>query len=196
MAMLAVAGCTQTSGGGTPSPSSGAPATGNTASSARPSTAGGANTAPAITNPLDVSKFMADPCLSITSAQAAKLTISSQGQRLNVDIGEACDWKYGTNLEFDVGVSYIIPEGGNGLQNLYNQKAAGQYDQGYFEPTTIDGYPAVYEEGSDNRPKGQCSLSVGINEQTFITVLNNGSGNVCGGTEKIASAVVETIKRG
>ncbi|WP_084143285.1 DUF3558 domain-containing protein [Amycolatopsis taiwanensis] len=197
MAMLAVSACTQ-NGGGTPTPSSSAPATGNTASSATPSATGGANTVPAITNPLDVSKFMADPCLSITSAQAANLTISSQGKRVNIESGESCTWKYGSNSEWEIGVTYIVPEANNGLQNLYNLQATVGYGDGYFEPATVDNYPAVYQDISDDRQNGRCQLSVGVNNQVFFTVSNDGPKNtdLCKGAGKAANAVVETIKRG
>jgi hypothetical protein len=193
MTMLAVSGCTQTSSG-TPSPTNGAPATSSAASNAT----SGADTAPTITNPRDLSKFTADPCLSITSAQATDLAINAQGKRVNIQSGESCGWKYGPNLESDIGVIYIVPDAKNGLQNLYNQRAAGWYDKGYFEPTTIDGYPAAYQDGSDYRQKGRCQLTVGINEQAFFTVMNRGpvNTNLCKGATKVANAVVETIKRG
>lgn len=192
MAILAASGCTQNSDG-TPSPASNTPSTGD----APTSMANDTNTAPVVANPLDVSKFMTSPCLSMTSAQATELTVSPQGRPENRD-SPACTWRYGPNLEWNVSVGYVVPDAKNGLQNLYHQNAAGWFSKGYFEPTRIDDYPAVYNSDSDDRAKGQCELSVGVNEQTMITVLNNGENNtdLCRGAAKVANAVVETIKRG
>lgn len=192
LAILAVSGCTQSSDGdGTPGPISSVPASDGASTAASASS-------PVIANPLDVSRFMADPCASITSTQASDLTISPQGKRVDIQSGQACDWLYGPNLQWHAVVTYIVPDAKNGLQNLYNQKAAGWYDQGYFEPTTLDGYPAVYQDSTDYRTNGQCELSVGINEQVFFSVLNKGQNNtdLCKGAAKVATAVVETIKRG
>lgn len=195
LAILAVSGCTQT-GDGTPT-SNGTPSPITTPASSGAST-GASASSPAVTNPLDVSKFMVDPCASITSTQASNLTISPQGRRVDIQTGQACDWLYGPNLEWDAAVTYIVPDAKNGLQNLYNLEATIGHQGGYFEPTTIDGYPAVYEDVSDGRQNGDCQLSVGVNEQVFFSVLNRGPKNtdLCKGAAKVATAVVETIKRG
>lgn len=197
MAMLAVGGCTQTSGG-TPSPTSETPTPGSAASSTEPSTTSGAATAPGITNPLDVSKFMADPCLSITSTQAADLTLSPEGKRVEIESGQACAWTYGPGQAYDVTVSYSVPDAGNGLQNLYNLNTAGQYDNGYFEPTTIDGYPGAFNSVVQDRMRGRCQLSVGLNERSLLFMLITGPDNtdLCNGAANAATAVVETVKRG
>lgn len=197
MAMLAVGGCTQTSGG-TPSLGNSTPATASGTSSTATSAVNGAGKAPPVTNPLDVSKFMTNPCLSITSTQAADLTIEPQGKRVTTDSVQGCAWPYGPNRAYDITVGYIVPDAKNGLQNLYDLNAAGQYNGGYFEPTTIDGYPGAYNSILEDRAKGRCQLSVGLNNQTLLFMLLRGPDNtdLCKGVAKAATAVVETIKRG
>lgn len=190
LTLLTVSGCTQSSDG-TASPSNTLPPD-SPGASATPSKADGGDTAPAINNPLDVSKFLSHACLSITPDQAAELTISPKG----MESGNICEWPYGNGHE--IGVTYTTPDRENGLQNLYDIKARGDYNNGYFVPTTIEGYPAIYEDPRDNRQNGECSLSVGVNEQTFINILNRGEANkdLCPGAAKVANAVIETIKRG
>lgn len=191
LTVLAVSSCTQTSNG-----TADVPTTTGTAASGPSSANGGGTTMPAIPRPLDASRFMADPCLSLTQEQATQLSISPQGRPLTPQGTSGCAWPYGTSSE--VGLTYVVPDAKNGLQNLYNQNSAGWYKNGYFEPTTIGGYPAVFQAGNDDRKNGQCQLSVGINEQTLLTVSNRGQKNtdVCSGAAKVAADVVNTIARG
>lgn len=193
LTLLVAGGCTQTSDGN-PGATNAPPDSSASASS----TAAGSNTAPAITNPLDVSKFVANPCLSITPDQTTDLTISAQSKPLDIETGKACSWPYGPNLDRDIVVTYITPDAKDGLQNLYNLNAAAGYSNGYFEPTNIGGYPALYEDLSDTRQKGRCQLAVGINPQVFFTVLNRGQSNtdLCKGAAKVANDVVDTAKKG
>lgn len=196
VAVLVTGGCTQSSNGNPGAATDTLP--GITSSGDTPSAPSGPNTAPTITDPLDVSKFLANPCLSITPSQAVDLTVSIQSKPLNIESGKACSWPYGPNLERDIVVTYITPDAKNGLQNLYNVNATAGYRNGYFEPTNIGGYPALYEDLSDTRQKGRCNLSVGVNPQVFFTVLNRGQHNtdLCKGAAKVAADVVETIKKG
>src|SRR5438067_1871419 len=192
LAVLTAGGCSQ-SNGGTPSPTGGTTASGTASSGARSS---GANAMPAIPKVLDVSKFAANPCLSITTQQASNLTISSQGTLSPAANGAGCVWKYGPNLEYSVATTYGVPDAKNGLQNLYNLNATGYFKSGYFEPTTIDGYPAVYSDPlGDTRPKGGCQVNLGVNETYLVTLILDGAPGKdgCSSVGKVATDVVETI---
>src|SRR5439155_19737108 len=112
---------------------------------------------------------------SLTAQQTSELTISSNGGADTAPGGTTCNWKYGPNLEYSVAVAYTVPDAKNGLQNLYDQKAAGFFKNGYFEPTTIDGYPGIYGSWGDDRKTGRCELAVGVDETHILNFQLAGS---------------------
>jgi len=110
----------------------------------------------------------------------------------------SCSWKFGANLEWKIQAAYVVPESKNGLQNEYDQNAAGLFEDGYFEPTSVAGYPGVYSSWADTRPEGRCDLGVGINESTMLTVAVTGQANKdnCHAASNVAERILTTIKAG
>nr|WP_243869962.1 DUF3558 family protein [Amycolatopsis granulosa] len=146
-----------------------------------------------IADQLDTTRFVSAPCSTLTAEQTEQLGISSERNASN---GTACTWRFGPNLDWALQIYYVLPDAKNGLQNLYNQKAAGWYDKGYFEPTTIENYPAVFNSGTDLRPQGTCDLSVGVNNEMIMSVTVHGQvgRDNCKATGNAASAAIRTIK--
>ncbi|TVT62857.1 DUF3558 domain-containing protein [Amycolatopsis rhizosphaerae] len=192
LAMLTASGCTQPSDGN-PSPATGTTAPGTSISS---TVGNGANKMPTIPKLLDVSRFAADPCLSIAAQQASDLTINPQGTSSPTGNDKMCTWKYGPNLDYSVSVSYLVPDSKNGLQNLYDLNPTGWFKDGYFEATTIDGYPAAYASIRDDRRTGRCQLALGVDATHIIDLQLIGSAgkDPCSSVAKVANAVVETVK--
>ncbi|UQS27370.1 DUF3558 domain-containing protein [Amycolatopsis thermalba] len=188
VALLAAAACSPS--GGTPQSTTNGPATG----APTPSQANGRDVAPAVNAPLDATAFASNACKSLTKPQTEELGISSQGEQIEP---RDCSWKFGATLDWVVQLFYTTVEGG--LQNDYNKHAAGAYDNGgYFEPTTITGYPAVFSNLSDFRASGTCDLNVGIGGDTIfhVTVTGPAGKDNCKAASTVAANVIETIKTG
>ncbi|MFI6026304.1 DUF3558 domain-containing protein [Amycolatopsis magusensis] len=150
---------------------------------------------PKVKQPLDVSKYLADPCSSLTATQQAEFNVSSS--RINDhDFGVSCIWNVGSGRT-SPGVSYLtdVP---NGLGNIYAQHDAGWLGEGYFEPTEVDGYPAVYAALVDFRAKGDCKLLVAVSDQVFFesSMVTPATNDACLGAKNVAEAILQTIKEG
>ncbi|NIH78376.1 DUF3558 family protein [Amycolatopsis viridis] len=156
--------------------------------------------APPIPNPLDPAGLVEDPCHSLTVAQASDLGVQERGTKKDVGIDDikGCDWKFGANLEWKIQVAYAVPHPRNGLQNLYDQNTAGKYANGYFMPTSISGYPSVFNGRADTRPHGRCDLSVGINPEMLLDVAVTGRTDKdnCTAASTVAELIITTIKSG
>ncbi|UJW36380.1 DUF3558 domain-containing protein [Saccharothrix sp. AJ9571] len=151
--------------------------------------------APKVQQPLDVSKYLADPCSSLTATQQAEFNVSSS--RINDhDFGVGCIWNVGSGRT-NSGVSYLINVP-NGLGNVYGLNDVGWWDHGYFEPTEVDGYPAVYAAMVDFRAKGDCKLLVAVSDQMFFesSMVTPATNNACAGAKNVAEAILQTIKEG
>jgi hypothetical protein len=144
LAVALVASCSQTEAG-TPSPTAG----GGTS-------AGGANTAPKVSNPKNLKAHPA--CELLTTAQLADLGATATPKTSTSLWGETkCQWING-----DIGV-FLSPDTtqGKGLAITYQNKAAAPA----FEPLAIAGYPAVVT----GKQAIECAVAVGVSDtQMFL----------------------------
>ncbi|GAA4537296.1 DUF3558 domain-containing protein [Amycolatopsis samaneae] len=154
--------------------------------------------APAVPQPLNVTKYLADPCTSLTQAHYQRLGAKGPGERHdNADGNPDCAWRLGKLGDIQLDVTYFanVPEG---LSRLYALKTSGYWEKGYFEPTSVDGYPAVYASIGDWRKDGDCQLNVGASDQLYFFVLVQArpGDDSCTAVRNVASAVLDTIKKG
>jgi hypothetical protein len=143
--------------------------------------------------PLSTQKLIADPCSALSDDDAAKIGLISPG-KLDNSQPVSCNW---TSTQFPGNGISVAPmtQNKNGLSDIYAQKA----QQAYFEPTTIEGYPAVYADKSDNRASGTCFVWVAVTDQLAVSVGGIfGSGqhksDPCGFLGNVATAVVNHLK--
>lgn len=86
------------------------------------------------------------------------------------------------------------------MSTQYERQAKG--DWAYFEPTVIDGYPAVLNNEFDYRDSGKCSINVGVRDElTYYLLLQaDPEGpfykDPCAGAKKLASLAIQTMKGG
>jgi hypothetical protein len=165
-------------------------------STSQPNTPQGHSKAPQVKNPLDASKYIADPCASLTSTQLTAFGGAEPGHVNNSDSSPACTWQVGPNKETFLGISYS-PAVKNGLNNIYSLNDTGWWKNGYFEPTEIDGYPAAFASISGNRKDGDCSMSIGVRDDLFfsIDVRTRTGSDSCVAAKNVASEVLKTIQR-
>jgi hypothetical protein len=188
-------GCTTATGG---QPSA-APDLPGASSGDRPTStsSGGTNGAPPVVHPLDATRFLTRPCDVLSPAQLAILGISAPGKptttgAVAAQAGPFCTWHAAPEVNSTVGVGFLTGNK-NGLSDTYR----GRSDFGYFEETTVDGYPAVFADGNDGRPVGACGIAVGISDTLAFSVSEQGNRKgqaSCDRAKQVATAVLATLK--
>ena len=188
-----LAGCTES---GTPTPTTGQPdptGTTTTTGSAPDDTHG----APRVENPLKADNQLAEPCKALTDAQQKALGMAdpdpsdpSQAE----SIGPYCGWNDDDTGRVTFLVGFLTPNK-NGLSDIYRGNEMKKWE--YFEPTTIDGYPAVFADGRDRRDRGTCNVFVGISDTlVFNSQIEFAGDKACDMAEELAGEVIATLKNG
>lgn len=189
---VAVAGCS-TAEDGRPTA---APGAGSGRPSAQPS-ADQTYGAPRVPNPLDASRFLTRPCDVLTQPQMRTFGISRPGRPTTTgaiaeNAGPFCTWTADSEANSTVGVG-LVTGNMHGLSDLYRGRSGFKY----FEETTVEGYPAVFNDSVDGRAQGVCQITVGIsNALTFRATEQGGrkGQGSCDRAKQVASAVIATVK--
>ena len=107
--------------------------------------------------------------------------------------GPSCLW-INSDTATGIGVSFITGNK-NGLADLYRANEEGKWT-GYWEETTVSGYPGVFHDVTDARARGSCILAVGVTDT--LTFLVDISGRLkeqsCDFAKQVAAAVLATVK--
>ena len=172
-----------------------------------PAASDGGQNVPSVSEPLDVTPFLADPCSLVQGDEPDRvgyenpdpsLPETDSGARLS---GPSCTWSAkakGGGLRLGLPTENA-KRGTGGLQGIYMGYETKQFS--YLEPTEVDGYPAVFADGADLRKGGTTALRVGIADDMIFTVnigpLGDGKQQEAeDGARVIAEAVIETLKAG
>lgn len=136
--------------------------------------------APRVSQPLNVARFVADPCESLTTAQIPTLK----------NVGKAdgtCTWLIKKNDD-----SVVVTWLQNGLTVFYTQSSV----ESYWQPTTVAGYPAVFASAVDARDQGGCRINVGINDTTMFAVdyTADSSRSSCDSAKTAAANVIQNAR--
>jgi hypothetical protein len=190
--VLLASGCT-TADGGTPTPTT---SSANTTGSPSSTNSDDRNGAPPVENPLNPDKYVANPCAALAAAQAPGFGVSPPGTPTTTGataetVGPWCSWEGDDRF---VGVYFPVANK-NGLADVYGARDRDEY----FEPTTISGYPAVFRDQVDSRPRGLCSISVGVTDQLYFRAESQENIDdtlACTTARKLATAVIATMKEG
>lgn len=155
--------------------------------------------APKVDDPLDTSRFEADPCQTLGADQTQPLNLPATGEPMaHVALGVGCEWK---NTE-SRGYAQIIfaDEGQDGLSAEYQADADGDWE--YFEELPdIEGYPAITRAGSDSRDVGHCIVVVGVADDLVFESIaqlserNVGHKDPCVMAAQAAGLALQTMKR-
>ncbi|TCO57229.1 DUF3558 family protein [Actinocrispum wychmicini] len=166
VAVLLVAGCSRPADS-TPSPSSVTPTT-TTTSAPSSGTSQRPTTAPTAPRRLDLGKYTAKACDSLTRQQLAAIDLAEfQAQQLT----SACRWSRGPETTFDV---RFYPDTD---PVALDYKDANNGSSPVFEPTDFDGFPAVRRQTASSPPVYNCNVAVatGPGQGFEIIALNTGS---------------------
>ena len=121
--------------------------------------------APAVSEPLDVEELRHDPCDALAAEQLSPLGITEPGLHDSDDGNPECRWHLSDSQLHVIGLSAAV-NSDQGLEDIYHDK---EYQQ-YFEPTEVDGYPAVYASVLEQRSRGNCSLWVGVTDELAVVI--------------------------
>lgn len=194
--LVAAVGCGAEEPGNPSSVTSGSTTPTEAPTSSSPLAGSSQGEAPEVERPLDGSKYVADPCSSLNQAQQQEFNTSSSEEDGDQN-GVSCIWKIGDGST-SATISY--PKEKIGLDHVYSLKDSFYLvdGAGYFEPSDVDGYPAVYASVSDGRAEGDCILNVGVNENLYFSVFlrTRPTNDACKGAENVASAVIRTMQQG
>lgn len=156
-----------------------------------------ADGAPQVTDPLDATRFLTEPCSVLSQNQLATFDVSRPGIPTTTGAvaehsGPYCSWHAAAELASTIGVGFLTGNE-NGLSDTYR----GRDQFGYFVPTTVEGYPAVFVDGSDGRDSGRCNITVGISDQLAFRASEHGrldAQGSCDRARQVAAAALATLK--
>ncbi|UIJ58590.1 DUF3558 domain-containing protein [Amycolatopsis acidiphila] len=159
--------------------------------------------APKVAQPLDPGAYLGNPCTIVPDQTITQLGYTDPGtpnttSQTAVTGGPSCQW--------------IMPDSAKTI-NIAIQRSSSGTDNGgiakilslngslfsFAEPTDVSGYPAAYADTQDDRPRGACSLWVGIQDDlTFLVATDQYSGaqDSCDTAKQIAAAVISKLQGG
>ncbi|WP_194906718.1 DUF3558 domain-containing protein [Catenulispora rubra] len=172
----------------------------NTAAPATPSgsTPGGqpdSHSAPRVPAALKTATLLQDPCKLVPDGQAGQLG-TKPGVTSDDTANPGCvlisTFSSNNKISFNA-----VPADTSGLSAVYDQKL----NAAYFEPLTIDGYPALHAGNEDKREYGQCTSYVGVTDQLYFKVNADildgpNSHSPCAIADRFATAIVQNMVKG
>ena len=194
-----LAACSGGTVGGTPSPATGSTSASSTDVASSSASSGGV---PKVPSPLPASVLDGSPCDSALTTEQVTTFIGTPKTPDRDDTfatGPACTWFSASGTGGQIEVFYDTKVGG-GLNVVYlNLKPKS----GRWEPTNVQGYPAVAStnKGEDQRITGGCNVTVGIRDDLTFGVALNLSDNArkrgvdsCQGADDVANTVLTNLK--
>jgi hypothetical protein len=186
-----IAGCSSTPGTATPAPS--APA----------SSAGPRFGAPPVPAPLDPAPLEKAPCAAMTSTQVASLgaAYKNEESKPSDPLGPTCSWSFDTddNASSVTGGVFTKDPSHGGISGLYGRQQTGGLTK--FEPFSVNGFPGVVYDASNNPLLGSCALGVGLRNDLSYTItvgLDDRSPftDACELGKKVAGFVITYLQQG
>jgi hypothetical protein len=153
--------------------------------------------APRVPAPLDATRLLPTPCDVLTPAQREELNLPAghpdTDEPISKYAGPGCYWT-NSDTRNTVGFGFMTTNK-KGLSDTYRGR---DRFKGYFIPTDVDGYPAVFSDTGDYRQHGTCVLTTGIADTLTFQVSERGTLGVksCERLKGIAAMVVQTITTG
>jgi Protein of unknown function (DUF3558) len=145
--------------------------------------------APRVDTPLDADAFVAEPCASLSDTQRTALALVSATSR---DVADGVICEYRTKSDAEMSVFYSNRP--SGLNFVYRMNEGGAW--GLWEPTEVDGYPAVAYNLPDH--PDLCSVAVGLSDSLYFSANADAdsAADRCSTAKSLAAAVLSTIKTG
>lgn len=163
---------------------------------------------PHISEPLDASPYLDDPCGLMPRSFVEDLGYRGSGEQspgevAGIRIGPGCSWETADHIKLlNYNFQTAPRERGEpgGLRQAYavTYKKLNFYT--FWEPTEVAGYPAAFTDFKDRRDQGHCHLLVGIADDLSLGVAAGGHrdepARACENATAFATKVVEVLKGG
>jgi hypothetical protein len=152
--------------------------------------------APPVTDPLSTTvNFVTDPCRMLTEAQQKQFALD-QARVSDIAVeGNSCFFRKNRDIKQAVSVT-IAQDEPDGLSSRYQEHASGTWN--YWEPTTVDGYPALGFDATDSADLHPelCNFAIGIKDNLYFwATADDAPGTArCSAAKEVASAVLATLK--
>jgi Protein of unknown function (DUF3558) len=152
---------------------------------------------PPVSTPLSVSRIVSDPCSLLTGTQlgVVGLTAAARPTPNHDPIGVGCAWNDRTVGTTGAQTGYDLETGlVHGLRDIYVQKQ----QMAYWQPVTVDGYPAVFDDPVDQRADGTCRMDLAVSEKDVLLVDYQGDPGVpaCDKAKALGGALITSLKGG
>ncbi|GHF48985.1 hypothetical protein FHX82_001243 [Amycolatopsis bartoniae] len=166
------------------------------------STAKGSS-APKVPQELDPSSYLGKPCSIVPQQTMSQLGFPDPGvpnttSQTAITGGPACDW-YMPDSSKSIHVGIQRSSSGNDNGGIAKILSLNGSLFSFAELTDVSGYPAAYADTQDDRPKGACTLWVGIQDDLTFSVATDrysGAQDSCDTAKQIAASVITTLQGG
>lgn len=144
------------------------PATGEVGTSTGTTSPSTALNVPKVTDPINMSKYIQNPCAALTESQLEKLSVAVEPQaRLDAPNGPVCAWDAVDKTGFSVSGSPITA--GSSLAGTYRRYRQGGFEN--FKPMTVAGYPGVLTRRDGE--KNSCRAGVAVRQDLLYVVIGD-----------------------
>lgn len=159
--------------------------------------------APEVTQPLDVTKYVQQPCATLTAAQLHALGVTKAGVPDHDSGGSTCSISQKYDVVYTIAFNTHFPEGQPaGLANAYWNANGPAFTTDYMKRLPdIDGVPEVTEPAQNT--DGGCYIYLGATDQisyaTGVTVSSSTEPqyeNACSIAQQLAKDVTATMRSG
>lgn len=189
--VVVIAGCS--------SPQAGQPTAAASSDPSRTSTTNASSSsgqAPRVQTPLNDARLIGDPCSALTSGQlqAVGFTPAVKTGVEHLAVGNVCNWNDDTVGVVGASAGVVVQITlHHGLSDIYAQRSG----MAYFTPVTIEGYPAVLADLTDERSSGTCALNLGVSDTSVLAIdyeQQDLGPSACDKVQALARATVETLR--
>jgi hypothetical protein len=152
--------------------------------------------APPVRAALNDARLIGDPCSALTSEQLRSLgfTAAVKTDVEDLAVGNVCSWNDDTIGAVGASAGVVVQTTLiHGLSDIYAQR----HGMAYFTPVTIEGYPAVLTDLTDQRDSGTCALNLGVSDTSVLAIdyeQQELGPSACDKVQALARAVVETLR--
>lgn len=159
--------------------------------------------APKVTQPLDVTKYVQQPCSALTAAQLHELGVTKAGQADHDDGGSTCSYNPTHGVAYTIQFNVHFPDSEpQGLANAYWNADGPSFDKEFLKRLPdIEGVPEVTEPIQNT--DGGCYIYLGATDQiSYATGVTASSSDqpqyqkACSIAQQLAVDVTRTMRSG
>lgn len=163
---------------------------------------GAVSDVPHIDNPLNLDAYRGNTCGLLTRQQAQQFGIANPDQMMRQS---QCEWSDdGSARTMIVDMTNPVYAGSPGsIAQMYKDRRSAPESFGFFDPTAVRDYPAVFADFPDQRNIGKCKITVGVSDTESFSVWFSAppdaavrpfGGDPCVQARTIADAIVLKLK--